>query len=78
MCLVVEAADLLDSSGIAEDTRGDTLPAKLGLIAEFRNALGAGWVGCELILEPGLFLEGGQPVDALGPHRLVNLAGCEA
>jgi hypothetical protein len=40
MCLVVEAADLLDSSGIAEDTRGDTLPAKLGLIAEFRTLWG--------------------------------------
>ena len=78
MCLVVEAADLFDSPGIAEDTRGDTFPAKLALIAEFRNALRAGRVGCELVLEPGLFLEGRQPVDALGPHRLVDLAGFEA
>src|SRR5712692_6975452 len=77
MCLVVEAADLLDSPSIAEDTRGDTFPAKLAVIAEGRNAPGAGRVGCGFVLEPCLFLDGSQPVDAFGSHRLVDLAGCE-
>src|ERR1700746_27754 len=77
MFLVVEAAHLLHPPGIAQAPRGDTFPAKLALIAQRRNALGAGRVGCELVLEPCLFLEGRQPVDALGPHRPVDLAGCE-
>jgi len=55
MRLVVEAAHLLDSSGIAEDTCGDPFPAKLALIAERRNAPGAGRVGGELVLEPCFF-----------------------
>ncbi len=77
MCLVVQAADLLDSAGIAEDTRGDTFPAKLAVIAERRNAPRGGRVGCEFVLEPGLFFEGSQPVDALRSHRVVDLARCE-
>jgi hypothetical protein len=77
MCLVVEAADLLYSPGIAEDARGDTFPAKLAVIAERRDASRGGRVGCEFVLEPGLFFEGSQPVDTLSSHRVVDLARCE-
>ena len=40
MCLVVEAADLLESTVSAKAMRGGTVPMKLGLIAERRDAPG--------------------------------------
>ena len=76
--LVVEAARVRDSSGVAKDTRGDPFPSKLALIAECRDALRTGRERGKLILKPCLFLDGRQPVHTLGSHRLVDVVRREA
>src|SRR5258708_14090180 len=73
--LVVQAAHVRNPPGVAEDTRGDPFPAKLALIAERGDALGARREGGELVFEPALFLDRRQPVHTLGSHGRVDLIG---
>lgn len=76
VCLVIEAAHIRDSPGIAEDACGDPFPAKLALIAKGGGAPWADRESGQLAFEPCLLLDCRQPVHAFGSHRGIDLVRC--